>query len=143
MNHRTQTIFFVFVLFATGSALAKEATISGRAVLKSGVPAAGAEIIVKDSWAGLFVMREKVLFRTRTNELGEFSVPPIKYRHTLDFLIVGKPCSWWTGNGRVSDADQSAPGVYHVTFVLLDDSCGGGPAPPTSGHLTIHSRGTR
>ena len=123
MNRRIQIFLFTVALCATGAALAKDATITGRIVLKSGVPAAHAEIVVKDSWAGLFAMRERELLRAKTNEFGEFSLPPIKYRHTIDILILGKPCGWWTGNGRIADSDRSAPGIYNVTIVLLDDEC--------------------
>lgn len=146
MHHRIQIFLFALALFATGPALAKDATISGRILLKSGTPAAGAEIIVKDSWAGLFVMRERELLRVRANELGEFSLPPIKYRHTIDILIPGKPCGWHTGNGRLLDSDQTAPSVYNVTIVLMDKECSGRVQPnnsfkPNPLRIALHSGG--
>ena len=123
MHHRIRTALLALALLAAGSAFAKDATIMGRVSLESGDPAVGAEIIVKDSWAGIFTMRERELFRTKTNEHGEFSVPRIKYRHTIDILILGKQCGWLAANSRILDTDQSAPGIYSVKIDLLNWRC--------------------
>jgi hypothetical protein len=123
MHYRILRFLLALFVLAAAPALAKDATIRGRIILKSGVPAAGAEMIVKDSWAGFFMMREREIFRTRANEVGEFSLPPIKYRHTIDILIPSKPCGWFTGNATILDSDRSHDGIYDVTIELLDKPC--------------------
>ena len=133
MNCRNPTIAFIFLLAAAFPADANEVTIQGRAVIEGGAPAIGAEVIVKDSWAGFFVMRERVLFRTTTNENGEFSTPKLKYRHTIDILVMEKPCGWLATNWTLKATDQVAPGGYDVTIKLPDTKmCSTGQQPNNS-----------
>jgi hypothetical protein len=118
MNYRNPIAALIVLLTVSFPAIGKDATIRGRAVLDSGAPANGAEVIVKDSWAGFFVMRERVLYRTTTNEKGEFSTPKLKYRHTIDILIMGKPCGWLASNGTILATDQVALDSYNVTIKM-------------------------
>ena len=133
MNRRIRTALLILLLSAASPAVAKNATINGRVVMENGAPAVGAEVIVKDSWAGIFVMRERVLFRTTTNDKGEFVTPQLKYRHTIDILIMGRPCGWMAANGRIFDTDQVAPEIYSVTVRVLDtNKCNSGLQPNNS-----------
>ena len=104
-------------------AVAKRVTVEGVVVLTDGRPAAHAEIIIKDSWAGLLVMRERELARVRTDSEGRFAVE-LRYRHTLDFYVPSRECGWWTGNQRITPGDRGDDGIYRPRFVLLaDDDC--------------------
>ena len=132
MNSRNPTVL-ILLLCTAFPAIAKDATFKGHVVLENGAPAVDAEVIVKDSWAGFLVMRERILFRTTTNDKGEFTTPKLKYRHTIDILIAGKPCGWLAANGRILDTDQVAPGIYNVTITLpTSKMCGNGLQPNNS-----------
>ena len=130
---RNPRVLLILLLFVAFPAIAKDAAITGRVVLENGSPAVGAEVVVKDSWAGLFVMRERVLLRTTTNEKGEFVTPKLKYRHTIDILVMGKPCGWLAANGSILPTDQVEPGVYNLTITLLHTTrCISGQQPNNS-----------
>lgn len=114
-----------FLLAATSG---KVITLRGKVTLDNGQPVPGAEIIVKDSWAGFLRMRERELTRVTTDAEGAFFVESLRYRHTLDLLVPGRACTWWTTNGVVMPEDRGADGIYHVSIVLLRKECADKPS---------------
>ena len=114
-----------FLLAATSG---KVITMRGKVALDNGQPVPGAEIIIKDSWAGFLTMRERELTRVTTDAEGGFFVQGLRYRHTLDLLVPGRTCAWWTTNGVVMPEDRGADGIYYVNIVLLRKECADKPS---------------
>lgn len=99
------------------------ATIEGVVVLTTGEPARNAVLIVKDSWAGALSMKEREITRLTTDNEGRFFLKNIAYRHTLDLLVMGKDCMWFTGNDTITPEQRGKDGVYRIRIELLKKSC--------------------
>ena len=110
-----------FLLAATSG---KVITMRGKVALDNGQPVPGAEIIIKDSWAGFLTMRERELLRVTTDAEGEYFVEGLRYRHTLDLYVPKRTCDWWGGHGTPLPEDRGDDGIYNVNIVLLRKECG-------------------
>lgn len=99
------------------AAAGKVITMRGKVTLDNGQPVAGAEIIIKDSWAGFLSMRERELMRVVTDAKGDFYVKDLRYRHTLDLLVPERECALAT-NGVVVPENRGSDGIYNVKIVL-------------------------
>ncbi len=103
--------------FLLAAASGKVITMRGKVTLDNGQAVPGAEIIIKDSWAGFLSMRERELMRVTTDSEGGFFVEGLRYRHTLDLLVPERECALAT-NGVVVPENRGADGIYHVKIVL-------------------------
>lgn len=113
----TNVIVVTALPFLLAAASGKVITMRGKVTLDNGQPVPGAEIIIKDSWAGFLSMRERELMRVTTDAEGEFFVEGLRYRHTLDLLVPERACALAT-NGVVMPENRGADGIYNVKIVL-------------------------
>ena len=123
----TNLLMVATLPFLLAAASGKVIAVRGKVTLDNGQPVPDAEIIIKDSWAGFLSMRERELMRVTTDIEGNFFVKAVRYRHTLDLHILGKPCAWWGRHGTPLPDDHDGDGVYNVNIVLLRKECAGNP----------------
>ena len=110
------------------AASGKVVTVRGKVTLDNGQPVPGAEIIIKDTWAGFLTMRERELVRVTTDAEGGFFVEGVRYRHTLDLHILGKSCAWWGRHGTPLPEGRGKDGIYNVNIELLRKECADKPS---------------
>lgn len=78
-----------------------------------------AELIVLDSWAGLFTMRERELLRIHTNANGKFHIRSVRFTHAINIRVMEKPCAWHTGTIALTEGTRNPDGSYELRIEVM------------------------